>query len=128
MKITASALKTLFTLFCGFIGALFGFFAGIEGAVTGIVSGCIVGFLYVHFTLNIKESSKLIRIFLGTFYGILGGLISGASVHMPAYFMGVMGDGDSIFFGAAIGGIVGAVLGLIGSIIMAFIPREDEIK
>lgn len=82
MRTTYSCLKIFFTLICGCIGGLFGAFGGIGSPIIGIISGSIVGFLYAHFTLNIKSSSK--RVFLGAGYGILGGFISGGSVHTYA--------------------------------------------
>ncbi len=131
MKTKHIVLKSVMAVISGAVGGFFGLFGGTAGSVVGIISGLAVGYYYVHFTLNIKSQSGLIRIFLGTLNGALAGIISGVSVHVPGLFVkqghSFLGSGSgALFTGATFGIIIGTVFGFIGAIIIASIPRDID--
>lgn len=129
MKTKHIVLKSVMAVISGAVGGFFGLFGGAAGSVVGIISGLAVGYYYVHFTLNIKSQSGLVRIFLGTINGTLAGLISGVSVHVPNLFV-KQGhsflDSGALFTGAIFGIVIGTVFGFIGAIIIASIPRDID--
>lgn len=129
MQTGHNVLKLVIAVISAVIGGSIGGLGGPAGAITGVISGLLVGYYYVHFTLKLGSRNTLSRIFSGTVYGALAGLISGTSIYIPNILMHA-GGGKSIGMlglGGIFGIIVGAALGFIVACIIAFIPREKEL-
>lgn len=128
MQTGHNVLKLVIAVISAAIGGSIGILGGPAGAITGVISGLLVGYYYVHFTLKLESPHTLSRIFSGTIYGALAGLISGTSVYIPNILMQA-GSGKSagmLGMGAVFGIVVGTAFGFILACIIAFIPREKE--
>ena len=126
MRTGHNILKLVVAIISAAIGGSIGGLGGPAGIIAGVLSGLLVGYYYVHFTLKLESRSTVSRIFSGTVYGALAGLISGASVYVPN-ILTQAASGKSIGMlgmGAIFGIVVGTVFGFIVACIIAFIPRE----
>ena len=127
MRTGHNILKLVVAIISAAIGGSIGGLGGPAGIIAGVLSGLLVGYYYVHFTLKLESRSTVSRIFSGTVYGALAGLISGASVYVPN-ILTQAASGKSIGMlgmGAIFGIVVGTVFGFIVACIIAFIPREQ---
>jgi len=128
MQTWHGVLKPVIAVISAAIGGVFGAVGGPGGAILGVISGLLLGYYYVQFTLKLESRNTLTRIFLGTLYGALAGLISGASVHIPNIFIRA-GSGGGIAMlglGAMVGIFVGTGFGFIAACVLAFMPKGKE--
>jgi hypothetical protein len=129
MQTGHNVLKWGIAVISAVIGGSLGLFGGPEGTAAGVVSGLLVGYYYVHFTLKLKSLHAIFRIILGTLYGALAGILCGISVHIPNLFynQGLLGsDSGAIVIGAGFGVAVGTAFGFVAACVIAFVPAKKE--
>ncbi len=123
--------RLFITLIFGCIGMLIGgepfflfsgFFRGCiwQTSLIGGLSGLAVGYLYGIMTFSVKSKNFLIRILVGTLYGVVAGMISGACTAVVASW-------PAMLIGAFFGAIPGFILGIVFSFQIANIRTKSEL-
>jgi len=125
----------LIGLVSGGIGSLFGAFAEVFyvlegtfkgiGASVGAVSGLILGILYGLMLGQKKEKGSKRRAIIvhGTLWGIAAGLICTAAIH-TVLIIGYGFEGIFLIIGGLLGIFVGAITGVVSSLIFCFCYRK----
>ena len=118
-------------IICALVGCFFGMAGGAFGCALGILSGLFVGYYWVILTEKLRELNVFLRIIIGTVYGSIAGVLSGASVHIPGLFMeknvqAFTGGLDGIYFGASFGLMIGTFLGFFGACLLSLLFKKGR--